>query len=109
MNDSFKIEYRFWISCNDQPLFGKGKIILLLKIQETSSLRKAATELKMSYRKAYYSVDQMNKIAKEPVVIMKRGGKNGGNSVLTDYGKKLITVYQNLEKEISEFISSKSF
>lgn len=109
MEDSFKIEFRFWISCNGQPLFGKGKIELLLKIQETGSLRKAAEDLKMSYRKAYYSIDQMNKLAKEPVVIMVRGGKNGGKSELTEYGKKLISIYLNLENEISDFISKKSF
>lgn len=108
MNDSLKIEYRFWISCNNQPLFGKGKINLLLKIKETGSLRKAAEELKMSYRKAYYGIDQMNKIASEPIVIMKRGGKSGGNSEITDYGNKLIIAFQKLEKEFAEFASKKT-
>ena len=109
MNESFKIEYRFWISSKGQALLGKGKINLLTKIRETGSLRKAAEELKISYRKAYYSVAQINKIAKEPVVIMKRGGKNGGTSEVTKYGQKLITIYQELEQDISEFIASKNF
>lgn len=108
MDNSLNIEYRFWISCNNRPLFGKGKINLLLKIKETGSLRKAAEELKMSYRKAYYSIDQMNKIASEPIVIMKRGGKSGGNSEITDYGIKLIASFQKLEQEFSEFVSKKT-
>ena len=109
MNDSFKIEYRFWISCNNEPLFGKGKIRLLEKINETASLRQAAEELNISYRKAYYSVAQMNKISEEPLVVMKRGGKSGGKSELTEYAQKLIKIYRELETEISGFISSKSF
>jgi molybdate transport system regulatory protein len=108
LDDSLKIEYRFWISCNDKPLFGKGKINLLLKIQETGSLRKAAEELKMSYRKVYYSIAQMNKIASEPIVTMKRGGKSGGNSEITNYGLKLISIYQNLDLEFSDFVTKKT-
>ncbi len=109
MKESFTIEYRFWISCNGQPIFGKGKIELLLKIEETGSLRKASEMLKMSYRKAYYSVDQMNRLAKEPIVLMTRGGKSGGKSELTDYGKKLISTYLELDREIAEYIAKKSF
>lgn len=71
-------------------------------------MRKAAEELKLSYRKAYYSIDQMNKIASEPIVIMKRGGKSGGNSEITDYGIRLITAFQKLEKEFDEFASKKT-
>lgn len=109
LKKKFNIEYRFWISCDNKPLFGKGKIDLLLKIKETGSLRKAAEELKLSYRKAYYSVAQMNKIAEKPLVILKRGGKEGGKSELTAYAEKLIKIYLDLEQEISEYISSKTF
>ena len=81
---------------------------MLQKIEETGSIRKAAGEMKLSYRKAYYSVDQINNLAEEPVVIMIRGGKDGGKSMLTDYGKKLIAKYKNLENEISTFLEKKS-
>lgn len=50
----------------------------------------------------------MNKIASEPIVIMKRGGKSGGNSEITDYGMKLISSFQKLEKEFSEFAAKKT-
>jgi molybdate transport system regulatory protein len=109
LSENFKIEYRFWISCNNEALFGKGKIKLLQKIKETGSLRQAAEELKLSYRKAYYSVAQMNKIAKEPLVIMKRGGKSGGKSEVTPYAEKLIKIFLELEQEINTYISNKSF
>ena len=81
---------------------------MLQKIEETGSIRKAAEEMKLSYRKAYYSVDQINKLAEEPVVIMIRGGKDGGKSVLTDYGRNLISRYKKLEGEISAFLEKKS-
>ena len=109
LSNNFNIEYRFWITCNNQPLFGKGKIKLLLKIKETGSLRKAANELNISYRKAYYSVAQMNKTAAQPMVIMKRGGKEGGKSAITPYAEKLISLYLELDKEIASYIASKTF
>lgn len=109
MNDSFKINLRFWITCNEKPLFGKGKIILLLKIKELGSLSKAAKDLKMSYRKAYYSVANMNKISEKPIVVMKRGGRNGGKTELTAYALRLIDSYLSLEMEINDFIASRKF
>lgn len=108
MEPKFKIEYRFWLTCNSYPLLGKGKVALLQKIEKTNSLRKAAEELKISYRKAYYSVNQMNNTADEPLVRMKRGGKQGGKSELTPLAKKLVALYLELETEISAYIASKS-
>ena len=109
MNENYKIEFRFWISYKGESLFGHGKIDLLLKNKELGSLRKAAEELGISYRKAYYNIDSVNKIAEKPIVEMKRGGKDGGTTKLTPYGETLIQKYCELQKEIEEFIASKTF
>jgi molybdate transport system regulatory protein len=106
VNDPYKIEIRFWISYNGKSLLGKGKMQLLRQIDRHGSLRQAAEELNLSYRKAYYMIYSMNKTAEQPVVEMKRGGKNGGASELTAYGKWLILEFDKIEKQLDQFIHS---
>jgi len=104
MNNKYLISYRFWITKNNEPFLGKGRVALLLKIQELGSLKKASEALKMSYRKAYYSISHINKFSDKPVVIIKRGGKNGGSSILTPHGLELIERFNKLSKEFDNFI-----
>ncbi len=105
MKNKYNISYRFWITHNEEPFLGKGRIELL-KIQELGSLKKASEALKMSYRKAYYSISHINKVCDKPVVIIKRGGKNGGSSELTPHGIELIERFQKLSKKFDTFIKN---
>lgn len=108
MDNKYNISYRFWITHKEEPFLGKGRVALLLKIQEFGSLKKASESLKMSYRKAYYSISHINKVCDKPVVIIKRGGKNGGSSELTAHGIELIARFQKLSKEFDSFTATKS-
>ena len=47
---------------------GPGKIALLEAIRETGSITAAAVAMKMSYRRAWLLVDELNKLLSEPVV-----------------------------------------
>lgn len=104
----YKLTGRIWLTLNDETVLGEGKICLLKNIQELGSLRKAAEEMKMSYRKAWFSIKQINKTAKETIVILTRGGKNGGNAQLTDYGIQMIEAYQKQKIAFQHFINSQN-
>ncbi len=104
----FAVKGRIWITSDKEPLIGSGKIELICKIKETGSLRKAAEEMKMGYRKAWFSLNQVNNLADEPLVILKRGGKNGGEAIITDYGEKLIGFYKKLQEDFDGFLKLKS-
>ena len=103
MSNKYDIYYRFWITKNNEPFLGKGRVELLLKIKELGSLKKASEALKMSYRKAYYAIDHANKLCHKPLVVIKRGGKNGGSTELTPYGLEMITRFEKLAIEFDNF------
>lgn len=109
MDSNFQIEFRFWVSYNGKPLLGKGKMELLRQIERHGSLRQAAEELGISYRKAYYRIYSMNKAAEQPVVELKRGGINGGLSEITAYGKELMKEFELIEKQLTNFIETCKF
>lgn len=101
---SYKIKSRIWIEFDNHVLLGEGRVHLLKAIEETGSLSKAAKQLNMSYKKAWDLVDAVNKSAKNPVVITNVGGKGGGGAQLTAYGKSLIDVFNDINKNCWNFL-----
>jgi molybdate transport system regulatory protein len=101
---SYKIKSRIWIESENHVLLGKGRVQLLKAIEEMGSLSKAAKSLDISYKKAWHLIDSVNKSAKEPVTLNTTGGKGGGGTELTDYGKCLIKAFDEIDKNCYEFL-----
>jgi len=78
---------------------GPGKIRLLEEIDRTGSISEAGRSLKMSYRRAWLLVDDMNSCFHEPVVTAKPGGAHGGGAELTTFGRELIEKYRSIEDQ----------
>tara|TARA_R110002049_G_scaffold309212_2_gene518718 strand:+ start:2202 stop:2540 length:339 start_codon:yes stop_codon:yes gene_type:complete len=101
---AYKIKSRIWIESKGHVLLGEGRVQLLKAIDDTGSLSKAAKSLNLSYKKAWSLLDSINKSAKTPVTINSIGGKGGGGAELTDYGKSLVTTFDDINKNCWEFL-----
>lgn len=88
------------------PSLLQKEITLLEAIDEFGSISKAAKAVPISYKAAWEMVDGMNNLSKEPIVIKVVGGKQGGGTKLTEYGKKLIEDYYLLKKEYDRFLNT---
>ncbi|MEM7186570.1 MAG: molybdenum transporter [Bacteroidota bacterium] len=95
---------RIWIEANGHILLGEGRIQLLKAIEETGSLSKAAKSLGMSYKKAWSLVDAVNSRAKKPVITANIGGKGGGGTQLTGYGKSLVHTFETINENCWKFL-----
>jgi molybdate transport system regulatory protein len=73
---------------------GPGKIGLLEGIERCGSLSAAARALGMSYRRAWLLLHNTNEGFREPVVKLSVGGKDGGGTQLTDFGRRLVADYR---------------
>ncbi|NPA36848.1 MAG: LysR family transcriptional regulator [Chlorobi bacterium] len=107
-NSTYKVKGRIWIEINNEAFIGEGKALLLKKTAELGSLRKAAAELNISYRKAWYGINKMNKSAESPVIILKHGGRQGGIAEITPFGKKILKKFEAIEKEFTTFLNDKT-
>lgn len=109
----YQVKNRIWITNSDGTFLAEGRIELLKLIDETGSISKAAKEMKMSYKKAWEMVDSMNKSAREPLMVKSIGGKTGGGSQLTNYGKDVIQKFEELKrrsrKSIDEIMKELKF
>jgi len=80
--------------------FGPGKAELLERIADTGSISAAARQMRMSYKRAWQLVDDMNRSFGHPVIETAAGGAHGGGANLTEYGKRIATTYRSLQKKV---------
>lgn len=85
-------------------IFDASDFSLLKSIEATGSLKEAAAEMNISYRKAWGKLQQMEDSLGFSLVNRQRGGAHGGKTTLTDDGLKLIEAHMQLRAEFDTAI-----
>ena len=78
---------------------GPGKIGLLAAIVAEGSISAAARAMRMSYKRAWQLVDELNGCFAMPLVETHKGGKRGGGAALTAEGNKVLAAYRAIERK----------
>jgi molybdate transport system regulatory protein len=105
---AYNLNGRIWIEKSGEKLLGHGRVELLERIIVSGSIRQAALQMKMSYKQAWDLINHINENFELPVVISHRGGKGGGNAVVTDYGLKVIAQFHAMQQKFKEFLALNS-
>jgi molybdate transport system regulatory protein len=92
----WKLKVRVWVERDGEKVLGPGRVELLGLIEKHRSISAAAKEMKMSYRRAWGLVQDMNRAAGEPLVEAAVGGSGGGGAEITVRGKEAIALYHRL-------------
>jgi molybdate transport system regulatory protein len=77
---------------------GPGKIALLESVDAEGSIAAAGRKLKMSYKRAWDLVEELNKNFGGALVAKSPGGSHGGGATLTEGGKALVQHYRDIEQ-----------
>ncbi|HEX2061776.1 MAG TPA: LysR family transcriptional regulator [Thermoanaerobaculia bacterium] len=85
-------------------VLGPGKADLLDAIARTGSIRAAASELGMSYMRAWTLVRTMNDAFREPLVEKVRGGTEKGGAQLTAHGESVLRLYRRMEEKAARAV-----
>jgi molybdate transport system regulatory protein len=88
---------RFRVDFGSRCSVGIGKIELLEAIASLGSLSQAARRMRMSYRRAWLLLADLNLSFDQPVARTSTGGPGGGGAVLTPFGERLVASYRELE------------
>ncbi|MEE9116124.1 MAG: hypothetical protein V3U09_04425 [Thermoplasmata archaeon] len=83
-------DFKLWFEVDGKPVIGDGTASLLPEIDDYGSLSQAAMNLEISYRQAYKQIQNLNKRCGKDVLESSIGGKKGGGTKVTQYGKKMI-------------------
>jgi molybdate transport system regulatory protein len=76
---------------------GPGKIDLLEAIDEAGSIRAAGNRFRMSYRRAWELVAELNGMFRSPLVVAGAGGRGGGGAALTPLGREVVQHFRAME------------
>jgi molybdate transport system regulatory protein len=93
---AFKMRIRIYAG---DRMLGPGKMALLAEIDSTRSLSAAAREMGMSYTRAWKLTQELNSDPNRPMIAMSRGGTSGGSAQVTAFGKKVLALYQSMERK----------
>src|SRR5215204_4120191 len=91
---------KLWIELGGQSAMTEAGADLLEQILATRSLSEAARRLRFSYRRAWMLVDAMNQRWPQPLVRTAVGGKKGGGTHVTDYGRLVLRSYRDLQIQL---------
>lgn len=86
----------------ERLVLGPGKADLLAGIAELGSISATGRRMKMSYKRAWSLVEEMNAAFAAPLVDSSRGGSGGGGAVLTPTGQAVLAHFRGLEAMLAE-------
>jgi len=106
-HNGLEIRSKLWIEVCGEPVFGRGRRILLEAIDTHGSINRAAQEVDISFRRAWSHIKVMEERLGVKLVERQTGGKNGGGAVLTDNARKFLEKYEALEKDIQGLVDKR--
>ncbi|MBS0233115.1 MAG: winged helix-turn-helix domain-containing protein [Proteobacteria bacterium] len=88
------------IDFDGERYIGHGRIQLLELIGEHGSIAQAAKAMGMSYKRAWYLMDEFNSMFADPLIERQHGGRGGGAAKLTPFGADLVRQYRYMEEKV---------
>lgn len=81
---------------------GEREARLLEAVERVRSIKDAAAETGISYRTAWSAIQQMEQALGRPIVVSRAGGPGGGATTLTEECRRLLSIYQDLRRELED-------
>jgi molybdate transport system regulatory protein len=99
------LNYKLWLSSvTGEGIMEEERYKLLRLIMEKGSLKAAADEMKISYRKAWGDLKKAESLLGYKLIIRQRGGRSGGQSYLTEKALKLLEAYDVLHIKMDDAV-----
>ena len=82
--------------------FGPGTVMLLREIEKCGNVREACARCGFSYSKGWTIIRKCEEKFGWPIVERQAGGSSGGKASVTDKGRDLLAVYDQMHRELTE-------
>ena len=97
--------HKLWLEEGGRLVMSDYRVRLLELVAESGSLAHAATEMGLSYRRAWGKVKEIEANLGFPLVQSEVGGAGGGHTSLTPAGLALVASYRRFQERASEAIA----
>lgn len=102
---AFVPRHKLWVEADGRLVMSDYRVRLLELIAESGSLAHAATEMGLSYRRAWGKVKEIEANLGFPLVQSEVGGAGGGHTTLTARGRELVDGYHRFQERAEAAIS----
>lgn len=103
--EELRLHYKIWFTDdNDKGILGDGKYKILKAIDESGSLMSACENLGITYRRTWNDLKSIEKQLGFPLLEKTRGGADGGSTILTPEGNKLIRAFDDFHEKMDEIM-----
>jgi len=99
------VNTKVWLDLGGGVAFCHGKADLLLAIEELGSINRAAQKVKMSYKRAWKYIRDLERCLGAKILTTHIGGVNGGGSQLTEVGKNLLRDYEETKAQVNRALA----
>jgi formylmethanofuran dehydrogenase subunit E len=106
-HNDMQIRSKLWIDIDGEPVFGRGRMMLLKAIESTGSISQAAKAVSISYRRAWSYIKAMEGRLGIKLVECRTGGKSGGGASITNEAREFLDKYKQLEEGVREAVDEK--
>ena len=107
-HEGLGLGYHVWLQDRGMPVFGAGIRGLLVGVESTGSLRKAASDMGMAYSKAWLIVRRAESHLGFELLQRQAGGRGGGGSVVSAQGKWLVRAFGELMADADDALDALS-
>ena len=95
---------KVWLEVDGRYVFGRGISDILKAVDETGSIKAAASRLGKSYRYVWAKVKEAEQALGAPLVLTRVGGKDARRSDLTELGSELVRDFDALRRQIFDLV-----
>ena len=100
-----RLHYKIWMSDkNEKGILGDGKWQILKLIEKKGSMKAACDELGYTYSRTWGNLKKIEQLFGFPLLEKQRGGVDGGRTLLTSEGKKLVKAFDHFHASVDAVI-----
>jgi molybdate transport system regulatory protein len=96
VNKQWGLRSKLWLECEGIPVIGEGRMKMLQSIHNSGSIKLAAHDTGISYRRMRGAIHEMESTIGYPLVRTQRGGDGGGGAELTSAAHALMDTFAKL-------------
>lgn len=97
---------KLWIDQDGKIVMSDYRVRLLALVAETGSLARAASAMKLSYRRAWGKIKEIETNLGVPLVQSEVGGAGGGHTVLTPEADAIVRAYVRFQARMTEQLNA---
>jgi len=94
----------FWVEKDGKVVLSIWRVRLLKAVEETGSISAAASQMGISYRRAWEKIHECEERLGQKLVETQTGGEGGGGSYLTPVATDYIQRFQNFTSGLNTLV-----